>query len=333
MAPLTPYTCTWLTPGRMVICWATTVLAYLYRSASVSVSVTSASRMMAWSLGLVLVKVGGLGRSSGQLARGALDGGLHVGRGVGQGLAEVELERERRVALRRAARDERQARDLEELFFQRRGDVVGHRLRAGARVGTRDVDDRVIDRREVVHRQQLVRQDAERDDRQRQQHGHHRPADERLGEAAAFLDQLAAAGCSRPRSGAGRWPSGGCRSCCCACPASGLARQRSMAVRLGMFRPWDKGEGSARSRCRRRSGLAGVFGPWDRPGSAACPVLQRGRLPIAVHRLRHHRRRSGAGWALTLMPGASANWPLVTTASPAAIRRGSPRDRPAAGRV
>ena len=65
IAPCTPYTCTWLTPWMMEICCATTVLAYLYRSASVMLSVASASSKMAWSFGLVLVNVGGEGRSTG----------------------------------------------------------------------------------------------------------------------------------------------------------------------------------------------------------------------------------------------------------------------------
>src|SRR6266540_1567560 len=58
---------TWETPGRMLIRCATTVEAYLYRSQSVRVSDMRPNKYTAWSFGFVLVNVGGLGRSIGNL--------------------------------------------------------------------------------------------------------------------------------------------------------------------------------------------------------------------------------------------------------------------------
>ncbi len=85
--------------------------------------------------------------------------------GVHDTFAENKLECERRISLRALARDNVEPWNLQELFLQRRGDVVRHggRIRAGVR--TRDLDNRIIDRRQIVDRELAVSGDAGDDDR------------------------------------------------------------------------------------------------------------------------------------------------------------------------
>ena len=122
------------------------------------------------------------GQIDGQAARGAIDRRLHVGGGRVDVLLQGELEREGRVTLVARARDDFQAVDLHELPFQRRGDIVGHRLRARAGIRHPDLDYRVIDGRQIVHRQLQITKHAEEDHREGEDRGHHRAANERFRE-------------------------------------------------------------------------------------------------------------------------------------------------------
>ena len=92
-----------------------------------------------------------------------------------------------------------QAGNLHELPFQRRGHVVGHRLRRCARIIYLHLDDGIIDRRQIAHRQAEISEHAEQNDRDRQRNRHHRTANEELGEIHAVLlgGFLCAASCGR----------------------------------------------------------------------------------------------------------------------------------------
>src|SRR5437667_12590848 len=91
-----------------------------------------------------------------QLSVSALDLSLHVCGSVNDTFAENELERERRVPLRACARDDVEPWNLQELFLERRGDVVRHGRRIRARIGAGDLDNRVIDRGQIVDRELAV---------------------------------------------------------------------------------------------------------------------------------------------------------------------------------
>src|SRR3954447_2322556 len=66
-ADLVPYTMTRLTPLMMLICWPICVLAMSYNWPVVRLSLVSPMYMTGWSFGLLLLNVGGLGRSVGRL--------------------------------------------------------------------------------------------------------------------------------------------------------------------------------------------------------------------------------------------------------------------------
>ena len=134
---------------------------------------------------IVRVRFGERGRTrqiERQLACGALDCGLHVGRGVGDTFAQNELQRERCVALRAIAGDDVEAGDLQKLFFQRRGDIIGHRGGIRAGVGTGDLNYRVIDGGQIVDGELPISGEARDDHGQCQQHGHDWPANKWPGE-------------------------------------------------------------------------------------------------------------------------------------------------------
>ena len=69
-------------------------------------------------------------RRAGQIDRQfpgcALDRRLHICGRINDTFAEIELKGERGISLRARARDDVEPRNLEELLFQRRGDVVRH---------------------------------------------------------------------------------------------------------------------------------------------------------------------------------------------------------------
>ena len=95
---------------------------------------------------------------------------------------------------------------MQKLFLERCRDVVRHRLRIRAGIGTSHLNDRVIDRRKIVDREFVVGGKSGHNHCERQQNGHHWPTDERTGQArAGDLDQLAARSvlrrCCRLRSG------------------------------------------------------------------------------------------------------------------------------------
>ena len=56
-----------------------------------------------------------------------------------------------------------QSVDLHELAFERRGDVVGNRIRTGARITHLHLDDRIVDGRQIVYRQLKITQHAKQD--------------------------------------------------------------------------------------------------------------------------------------------------------------------------
>ena len=78
--------------------------------------------------------------------------------------------------------DDRQAGDGRELLLERQRDRGRHRLRARAGQLRRDVDDRRVVARQRRDRDAVVGDHAGDDDRDVEQHRHHRPADEELGQ-------------------------------------------------------------------------------------------------------------------------------------------------------
>ena len=74
------------------------------------------------------------GQIDGQFPGCALDRRLHVCGRVNDTFAEIELKGERGISLRARARDDIEAWYLQELFLQRRGDVVRHCRRVRARI-------------------------------------------------------------------------------------------------------------------------------------------------------------------------------------------------------
>ena len=68
-------------------------------------------------------------------------------------LDKIELQHEAGVALAAVGGHQLQAGNLHELALQRRGDVVGHRLRRRARIVHLHLDHRIVHRRQIVHRQ------------------------------------------------------------------------------------------------------------------------------------------------------------------------------------
>mmetsp|Transcript_41224 Transcript_41224/g.96437 ORF Transcript_41224/g.96437 Transcript_41224/m.96437 type:complete len:432 (-) Transcript_41224:1240-2535(-) len=111
--------------------------------------------------------------------------GLHIhGRGVDVA-RRVELQRERGVAQGVGGRDGLQAGDGGELLLQRQRHRRGHRLRRRTGQRRADIDDRRVVGRQGRHRDAAPGRQAGDDQRQVQQHGHHRPPDEQLGESHA----------------------------------------------------------------------------------------------------------------------------------------------------
>ena len=122
------------------------------------------------------------------------DRGLHVGgRGI-DALAQGELQGHVRVALGTLRGDELQSVDLHELALERRGDVVGDGLRAGAGIIRLHLNDGIIDGGQVVYRQTKVTENAEKNHRQGQHRGHDRAANKRFGKIHNLPAGLAGAG-------------------------------------------------------------------------------------------------------------------------------------------
>ena len=115
-----------------------------------------------------------------------MDGSLHIGRSISDALAQNELQRQRRVALCAVARDDVEAGNLQKLFLQRRGDVVGYRCRVRAGIGAGNLNNGIIDCRQIIHSELSIGREAGDDHRQRQQHSHHRSANKRSGQSRAF---------------------------------------------------------------------------------------------------------------------------------------------------
>ena len=126
------------------------------------------------------------------------------------------MERETRVPLGALRGHELQSVDLHELPLERRGDVVGHRVRAGPRVVRLNLDHGVVHRRQVVHGELQIAEHPEEDHGDCQDRGHDRPADERLGEVHDLPPGFAAGEVSAARGSSTRtfppgvtasWPS------------------------------------------------------------------------------------------------------------------------------
>src|SRR4029453_1859710 len=82
--------------------------------------------------------------------------------------------------------------NLQKLFLQRRGNVVGHRHRICAGIGTTHLNDRVIDGRKIVDGELVVGGEAGDDHGERQQNSHDWRPDEWTGPTrASDLNQLA----------------------------------------------------------------------------------------------------------------------------------------------
>ena len=128
---------------------------------------------------------------------GLRDRGLDVGRRGVDVLVQGELEGQAHVPLGALRRDDLEAGDLHELALERRRDVVGHRVRAGAGVVGLHLDDRVVHGGQVVHRQLPVAEDAEQHHRGGEDRRHDRPADERLGQVHGFGAAPGSAGLRR----------------------------------------------------------------------------------------------------------------------------------------
>ena len=113
-------------------------------------------------------------------------GGLDVGRGRVDAFVQIELERERSLALRAFRGHDFEPIDLHELPLEGRGDGVRHDFGAGARIRGLHLNDRIVNRGEVVHRQSQEAHDAEENDRDRKHRGHDGAANERFGEVHGF---------------------------------------------------------------------------------------------------------------------------------------------------
>jgi hypothetical protein len=113
-------------------------------------------------------------------ARG-IDRRLDVARGAIDVTAEVELQRDARLADAALRRHLGDVGDLAEMTFERLGDAGGDGFRTGAGKLRADRDGREIDLRQRRHRQSRESHNAGERDRQRQQRRRHRPRDEWCG--------------------------------------------------------------------------------------------------------------------------------------------------------
>ena len=118
-----------------------------------TVSLVRPMYRIGWSLGLVLVNVGGAGQVHRQLPGACVIAACTSVAAASRLLESVELQHEARVALAAGGGHQFQPGNLHELPFQRRGDVVGHRLRRRARVADLHLNDRIVHGRQVVDRQ------------------------------------------------------------------------------------------------------------------------------------------------------------------------------------
>ena len=150
---------------------------------SFSVGELSARYKIGWSAGFTLRKEGGVGMLGGKLAASLRDGRLHIERGAIETAAQIELDGDAGLAegVRRGHRVD--AGDGGELFFERRGDRRGHRLRA--RAGQRGVhlDGGKVHVRQIADGQEAIGEDAEDEDRRHDQRGHDRTFNEELRNA------------------------------------------------------------------------------------------------------------------------------------------------------
>ena len=106
---------------------------------------------------------------------------LNVGRRSVEALRKTKLQHEARVTLSIVRGHHLESGDLHELAFQRRGHVVGHRLRSRARITNLHLNHRVIHGRQVAHRKPEISKYAKQNDRGGQRHGHNWAPDEEFG--------------------------------------------------------------------------------------------------------------------------------------------------------
>ncbi len=113
-----------------------------------------------------------------QLSRGPRDRRLHVRGSAVEALGKIELQDEVGVSLGVVGSHQLQPRNLHELALQRRGHVVGHRLRRRARIVHLHLNDRVVDSRQIADRQLKICDQSEQNDGDAQRNRHHRTANE-----------------------------------------------------------------------------------------------------------------------------------------------------------
>ena len=133
-------------------------------------------------VGIRLGECGRAGQIDGELSLGARDGRLHVGRRAVEALGKIKLQDKTGVPLTVVRGHQLQARDLHELALQRRGHIVGHRVRRSSRIVDLHLDDRIIDGRQIAYRQPKICQDSEQDDGDGQRDRHYRTTNEDFGE-------------------------------------------------------------------------------------------------------------------------------------------------------
>src|SRR5918996_9350 len=104
------------------------------------------------------------------------------------------MESESHNALSTLRRYDLEPVDLHELALEWRGNVVGNRVRACARITNHHLDNGIVDRRKIVNRELEITQHAEEDHRQSEDCRHHRPPDEWFGEIHDFDPFPAVAG-------------------------------------------------------------------------------------------------------------------------------------------
>ena len=85
------------------------------------------------------------------------------------------------MSLRVVGGHQLEAGNLHELAFQRRGDVIRHRLRRGARIIHLHLDHRVIDGRKIAHRQLEISDQPKENDGDAQRNRHYRTTNEKFG--------------------------------------------------------------------------------------------------------------------------------------------------------
>ena len=88
---------------------------------------------------------------------------MHIsGRGIDI-LVQSKLQSKAGLSLSALRGHHLQAIDLHELALERRGDVVGNRVRTRARVTDLHLDDGIVHRRQIVHRELKVAQHSKQD--------------------------------------------------------------------------------------------------------------------------------------------------------------------------